>query len=64
MRPIRGYAVSLNPIPNELFNRYRIEHMRVGESRVSFEVLHQDGECHIRHLDGDIEITSQNATVE
>lgn len=64
IRPLAGKSVQIDPIENQLFLRYRIEHMRVGDRRVSFEVHHRRGECRVRRLEGEVELLSENATVE
>jgi glycogen debranching enzyme len=64
IRPEQGGTLRLDPIPNMLFMRYRVEHMRVGDSRVSFEVHHSGDACRIRRVIGDVEIVSDTSSVE
>lgn len=64
IQPEAGNRLTLNPTVNDLFFRYRIQHMRLGTHRVSFEVHHRGTTCLIRQLAGQIEIASDTADVE
>ena len=64
IEPLSGESLSLDPVSTDLFLRYRVERMHLGDHRVSFDVQHRDGECRIRQLSGDITLTSNSAVVE
>jgi glycogen debranching enzyme len=64
IRPLPGRGLRIEPVSNDLFVRQRIEHLRVGDDRVSFEVHNREGECRLRKLDGDVELFSDSARLE
>ncbi len=62
LQPVAG-GLRVNPIANDLFHRYRLRHMRVGDDRLTLEVTDGDRPS-IRVLEGATPLLSDVAEIQ
>lgn len=64
IRPVDGKTLHVNPTVNDVFLRYNVKHMKVGEQRVSFEVHRRAEGFSLRQVEGKLRIASDTAAIE